>query len=146
MVKRKPGVAAAATFQEVRLPASTMLYSSEPANNAPDPRPWPEEFALSHAGAREAGSGMGDAELRVLQWKPSSALQLLRLGDESASSARQELLEEAQARGLDGTLLPGGCMVSLREPDEHLALIDDDKRDGLNQQLLTDMFTRMSLR
>ncbi len=48
----------------------------------------------------------------------------------------------ADAEGLDGWC--SGSVVCLREP-KSLRLIDDDKKSGLSQQLLTDMFSKMRL-
>mmetsp|Transcript_48534 Transcript_48534/g.123100 ORF Transcript_48534/g.123100 Transcript_48534/m.123100 type:complete len:172 (+) Transcript_48534:122-637(+) len=145
---------AASPWEEVRLPASTMLFCSEAARSAgcedDGDRDWPEEFSLSHA---VASASCVEAS-RVLQWKPTSQLHLVRPAAQPAreacplepDEARRSALREAAARGADGALLAGGLVVALCEPSECLVLIDDDKKEGLSQQLLTDMFTRMNLK
>mmetsp|Transcript_75053 Transcript_75053/g.174050 ORF Transcript_75053/g.174050 Transcript_75053/m.174050 type:complete len:158 (+) Transcript_75053:89-562(+) len=145
--KRKPacGGSTAPVRTELRLPVSTMLYS-EGSESSDALSTCPVLLSLSHAGARYSG---GSGESRVLQWKPKVQLRLLQVdfgGAELEGLARQSALEEAAARGLDGALLPGAVGVILLQASERLVLIDDDKQDGFTQQLLTDMFTRMSLR
>ena len=151
------------TWEEVRLPVSTMLYS--PA--------WPicddsvdedeQEFHLCAACIRRASPEMEDRRAcRIVQSKLEKSLRLLKApgaravthrcercdsGDSpqpSASSAsREELLEAAAARGLDGVLFPAGALALLAP---RLAVVDDDKQEGVMQQLISDMFTKMSLK
>ena len=40
-------------------------------------------------------------------------------------------------------LFPGGALTLLAP---RLAVVDDDKQDGVMQQLISDMFTKMSLK
>lgn len=49
----------------------------------------------------------------------------------------------AEARGVDGVLCDS--VVLLLAPDS-LVVVDDDKREGLTQQLISDMFIKMSLK
>ena len=133
------------------MPVSTMLYSQA----------WPicddsvdedeQEFHLCAACIRRA--------CRIVQSKLEKSLRLLKApgaravtercdsGDSpqpSASSAsREELLEAAAARGLDGVLFPAGALALLAP---RLAVVDDDKQEGVMQQLISDMFTKMSLK
>lgn len=166
--KRRPGAAVPAApaetiaerqLQEIRLPASTMLFSRSdveqdkqvelPLLAGPG-----HEFSISHCDARQDVAS--DAGPRVLQFKPQKPLRVLRIVSTSAcdlpsdavpmsADIRQELLTEAESRGLDGVLFSEG-RVGLLHPEEQVVLIDDDKREGLAQQLLTDMFLKMSLR
>mmetsp|Transcript_108982 Transcript_108982/g.222511 ORF Transcript_108982/g.222511 Transcript_108982/m.222511 type:complete len:178 (+) Transcript_108982:52-585(+) len=160
--KRKPGSeSAAAAAEELRLPASAMLYAA--ATTAPSACSassgscdaaqalspvGPEEFFLSPGDARAAAMVPDGDGCRVLQWKPHESLQLLKgMPGVIGQPSRQDFLAEASARGLDGFFSAGSPqLVVLLRPDEQVALIDDDKRDGLKQELLTDMFTRISLR
>ena len=84
------------------------------------------------------------APLRLLQWSPGTPAEQAHLG---------WLMAEASARCVDGAYLPDAGTVVLLESleaedvdDQKVVLIDDDKHDGQTQLLLTDMFTRMSLR
>eukprot|EP00933_Yihiella_yeosuensis_P045434 TRINITY_DN4080_c0_g1_i1.p1 TRINITY_DN4080_c0_g1~~TRINITY_DN4080_c0_g1_i1.p1 ORF type:complete len:163 (-),score=38.97 TRINITY_DN4080_c0_g1_i1:319-807(-) len=153
--KRRPGasevVAASVSnfsteellFEEVRLPASTMLFCPREAY-ASESLMLPgseEDFYLSHEAARRANAM---ETLRILQCKPQRQLRLLQGASSASTPGRQALLEEAEARGLDGFLLPGERAVLLESNDQAI-LIDDDKKEGLTQQLLTDMFLKMSL-
>merc|ERR1712151_436691 len=89
---------------------------------------------------------------RLLQVKPRKALRLLRVdasdasidsaGSSSLNLLPKGLLEEADGRGLDGLMLMQLGIVVLLRPAEQVVLIDDDKRTGLRQELLTDMFMR----
>ena len=154
--KRKPGSGAlpAASqpnmlreLREVRLHPSTMLYTSQEVDSEI------HEFGLHHALARSLltknEACCGSASSRVLQMKARVALQLLLYeGGQNSGvppSMQKELLEEASARSLDGILLDSQVVVLLQASDQTV-LIDNDKQDGVSQQLLTDMFTRMSLR
>mmetsp|Transcript_57994 Transcript_57994/g.152757 ORF Transcript_57994/g.152757 Transcript_57994/m.152757 type:complete len:129 (+) Transcript_57994:70-456(+) len=94
--------------------------------------------------AARAAAPPGEECRGLAQWKASSQLRLLRCADGAATLPYGDLVAEAEARCLDGVLLDGE--VTLLQPEERALLIDDDKRDGLSQQLLTDMFTRMSMR
>mmetsp|Transcript_8373 Transcript_8373/g.15401 ORF Transcript_8373/g.15401 Transcript_8373/m.15401 type:complete len:184 (+) Transcript_8373:44-595(+) len=153
--KRKPGdrpppraarANEVAQLREVRLPASTMLYTAQELDS--DSR----EFFLHHSLARAASTNTeacsDSAPARVRQVKARAALHLLHCegaGSGMEACQLQELLEEASARSLDGVLL-ASQMVLLLQSSDQTVLIDDDKQDGLSQQLLTDMFLRMSLR
>eukprot|EP00931_Biecheleriopsis_adriatica_P116039 TRINITY_DN91756_c0_g1_i1.p1 TRINITY_DN91756_c0_g1~~TRINITY_DN91756_c0_g1_i1.p1 ORF type:complete len:165 (+),score=43.97 TRINITY_DN91756_c0_g1_i1:26-520(+) len=157
--KRRPGASEAAVakevdtllLEEIRLPASTMLYSQ--AFPDADALPvGPHDFHLCHACAARSESRIAQCKLQ----KASRVLASVSADGKADAcgcnamgepdwSLRQELLEEAEARGLDGVLLTGRCLVLL-QPAEQAFLIDDDKREGLAQQLLTDMFTKMSLK
>merc|ERR1712232_384081 len=92
------------------------------------------DFHLNHADVVA-----DDCQEKIQQWKASSQLRLLRPLSACAGNAlptRSELLQEAEARGLDGALVcgtvqDGGCgIVALLRPDEQLLLIDDDKKEG----------------
>merc|ERR1712032_19096 len=107
-------------------------------------------------GEVEAISRMGalSGHLRVVQAKPKAPLRVLHVVEVAGLAkhpARTELLAEADGRGLDGVFIqqspspPAGAVLLLR-PQERVVLVDDDKREGVSQQLLSDMFTRMSLR
>eukprot|EP00927_Polykrikos_kofoidii_P044715 TRINITY_DN38605_c0_g1_i1.p1 TRINITY_DN38605_c0_g1~~TRINITY_DN38605_c0_g1_i1.p1 ORF type:complete len:161 (+),score=33.65 TRINITY_DN38605_c0_g1_i1:143-625(+) len=143
-------------FEDMRLPAFTMFYSGIATSGLPA-LPWesgcntgenedsdaPKEFYLEHGDAR---SSFDEEPFRVLQWKASSQLRLLRASEGcEVIPSHAELLAAAEMRGMDGFLSPGGRVTLLR-PADKVRLIDDDKRDGLQQELLTDMFTRMSLK
>ena len=45
----------------------------------------------------------------------------------------------------DGVQLAQDCVL-LRDAEERMKLIDDDKQTGVAQMLLTDMFSRLSCR
>merc|ERR1740123_1784033 len=99
--KRRPGLESVkATVVQTRLPASTMLYSAwEPQmDSSGESESWPSEFSLSHAGALQAARS---ERARVWQWKPRAQLQLFRVAD-TVNAGGQELLEMANANGLDG--------------------------------------------
>lgn len=93
---------------------------------------------------------------RVVQWKARAQLRLLQVAARlpggaatqgaAAQEPTEEMLAEADSRALDGVHVASLGQVVLLRPRDHVALIDDDKQAGLSQQLLTDMFTRMSLR
>merc|ERR1712039_493121 len=143
--------------QESRLPASTMLFCAKAATNAAvdkaidrDCVDYPELFRFHEAEIRDFADPMSGETLRVEQWKPSSALRLLsqqhlKLPTADVSKPTPELLAEAHARCLDGVLLPSR-EVMLFNPEEKICLLDEYKQEGMTQQLITDMFTRMSLR
>lgn len=58
------------------------------------------------------------------------------------------LMQAIDSKEAHGWQVAGGESVVLRFPDvlELMHLIDDDKKAGMSQMLLTDMFTKMSLR
>lgn len=145
----------AAQLEDMRLPAFTMFYRATPprllegscadSGDGKDAclEEGPAEFYFEDAAARESSVG---EPCRVLQWKASSQLRLLRAADGcEAIPSLAELLAAAEARGMDGALVAERRVVLLR-PADQVRLIDDDKRDGVKQELLTDMFMRMSLR
>eukprot|EP00928_Gymnodinium_smaydae_P081021 TRINITY_DN64601_c0_g1_i1.p2 TRINITY_DN64601_c0_g1~~TRINITY_DN64601_c0_g1_i1.p2 ORF type:complete len:196 (-),score=55.12 TRINITY_DN64601_c0_g1_i1:254-841(-) len=166
--------AALSALPEIRLPASTMLFRAAGRSDAvatalavlENQEEMPLGFGSFFLRQRDAEAAWlsdskgkeNDEERRVLQWKPFSALRLLHLPAATAALAafvgcppppRARLLAEAERRSLDGILLElsegGAREVCLLRFQEQAALIDDDKREGTSQQLLTDMFTRMSL-
>ena len=110
-------------MEEIRLPASTMLFSQA----------WPgdglQEFQV------RPGAG------RWLQCRSVRALRLLRVPERGLSA--EELHEACAARAADGVAL--GDRLQLLAP-ELLVVVDDDKRQGLQQQLITDVFLKMGLR
>merc|ERR1719401_744902 len=167
-LKRKPGYDAelprgVAQHEEVRLPASTMLYRRRPCqpqgatlsengdvNN--EPCSSPENFGLNSDHASEFSLHpcyvLDQTEL-VLQVRPKAALRLLRViaqNSDLSDEHRRDLISEAEARSLDGLLVLESSIVILLRPAEQVTVVDDDKKEGINQQLLTDMFIRMSLK
>jgi hypothetical protein len=121
-----------------------------------------ETLRLHHQDARDDALGSGDMDqssdsfcARVLQYKPLAPLRLLRWSPDTPAEQAPLgwLMAEASARCMDGAYLPDAGTVVLLEAiqaedddDQKWALIDDDKHHGQTQLLLTDMFTRMSLR
>merc|ERR1740123_1847185 len=106
-----------------------MLYAADvAAHGSTEPPVCPELFSLSYIDASPAERGK--TAQRVLQWKPSTSLRLLRLEGVAAEADRRQHIVEALARDLDGVLLTQAHAVMLCKPDEHLVLIDDDKQDG----------------
>jgi len=69
----------------------------------------------------------------------------LRVADGRVAALLAQVLDSTEAHGW---LLPKGDSVVLRLPHvlELMRLVDDDKKAGMSQMLLTDMFTKMSLR
>jgi len=69
----------------------------------------------------------------------------LRAADGRVAALMAQVLDSTDAHGWQ---LPHGDSVILRLPHvlELMHLIDDDKKAGMSQMLLTDMFTKMSLR
>jgi len=69
----------------------------------------------------------------------------LSLPDGRVAALMVQVLDSTEAHGWR---LPKGDSVILRLPHvlELMHLIDDDKKAGMSQMLLTDMFTKMSLR
>ncbi|CAJ1451063.1 unnamed protein product [Effrenium voratum] len=131
-------------WEELRLPMSTMLFGQACSG---------EEIQEFHTCSSCAlGLQMQDARPRMVQCKLLKALRLLRCpGAEphcshsaEGEAGQAEALGLAERRGLDGLLLGNGRVVLLAP--ESLVLVDDDKREGLTQQLITDMFTKMSLK
>mmetsp|Transcript_52916 Transcript_52916/g.123866 ORF Transcript_52916/g.123866 Transcript_52916/m.123866 type:complete len:161 (+) Transcript_52916:55-537(+) len=139
-----------ASCGECRLPASTMLYCFLDDEDCD----WPgtSRLTLFTLAASDANR-MAEECLVVLpaqrmhQFKPSSSLRLLQVDSETLDTVQHAdmLSAEAEARALDGVLLPSH-RVSLLRPEEDLVLIDNDVQEGVAQQLLTDMFSLMSLR
>ena len=153
----KRGCGNSGAWEEVRLPVSTMLYSQA----------WPicddsvdedeQEFHLCAACIRRSSQEMEDRPAsRIVQSKLEKSLRLLKApgaavthrcerseSGSTPSASREELLEAAAARGLDGVLFPGGALALLAP---RLAVVDDDKQEGVMQQLISDMFTKMSLK
>ncbi|CAE7382337.1 unnamed protein product [Symbiodinium necroappetens] len=132
----------AGDWEEVRLPVSTMLYSQAwPVcdDSADDDE---QDFHLSAASVRRSSLAMEEDQKtgRVVQSKLDKSLRLLKAESEKN---RSELLGAAASRGLDGVLFPGGALTLLAP---RLAVVDDDKQDGVMQQLISDMFTKMSLK
>ena len=133
-----------APLEEVRLPASTMFYISLPKEES-----LPEgsvELRQLFALSLDLMDMSGSAGHRIWQLRSPQSLRVLQAPRMAAVSEekREALLRQADGRSLDGVLLDSRTVVLLRQED--LRVIDDDKRAGLSQELLTDMFTRMSLR
>ncbi|OLQ06293.1 hypothetical protein AK812_SmicGene10410 [Symbiodinium microadriaticum] len=150
----KRGCGNSGAWEEVRLPVSTMLYSQA----------WPicddsvdedeQEFHLCAACIRRSSQEMEDRPAsRIVQSKLEKSLRLLKApgaavthrcerseSGSTPSASREELLEAAAARGLDGVLFPGGALALLAP---RLAVVDDDKQEGVMQQLISDMFTKI---
>lgn len=76
------------------------------------------------------------------QCRSLKSLRLLRVAPELGLSA-EELRAACAAQGADGVAL--GDRLQLLAP-ELLVVVDDDKRQGLTQQLITDVFLKMALR
>eukprot|EP00811_Abedinium_folium_P011213 NODE_20375_length_801_cov_2.035608.p2 GENE.NODE_20375_length_801_cov_2.035608~~NODE_20375_length_801_cov_2.035608.p2 ORF type:complete len:152 (-),score=33.64 NODE_20375_length_801_cov_2.035608:224-679(-) len=150
MRKRKTGEPTAASvvasLVERRLPMSTMLFHAQTdvEDNAGD---GPREYWMTYAEAQAYAESTIGRSAHVIQVKLVMPLHLLQMASdgEIAPPPRGELLAEADARGAAGVLLFDRLVVLLR-PTETVVLIDDDKREGKTQELLTDMFTKMSLR
>jgi len=69
----------------------------------------------------------------------------LCVADARVAALMAQVLDSTEAHGWQ---LPTGDSVILRLPHvlEMMHLVDDDKKAGMSQMLLTDMFTKMSLR
>lgn len=76
---------------------------------------------------------------------PAAGLRVCEyLLNRPALIAPEPLQDEQMLRqmGCDGWVADGGAAVLLATPGELLRLVDDDKRAGLAQAFLTDMFAR----
>mmetsp|Transcript_69538 Transcript_69538/g.166735 ORF Transcript_69538/g.166735 Transcript_69538/m.166735 type:complete len:184 (+) Transcript_69538:73-624(+) len=137
-------------FSERRLPAHTMVYCTLEGDAS-----FPTEGTLFHL--HEGVLRQQSPLPRVWQFKPDGFLRLLEASSSDIAGpsamlgspyglleSMAELRSEAEARSLDGILLPSGGVCLLR-PQERLLLIDDDKQEGCTQQLLSDMFSLMSI-
>merc|ERR1712181_79088 len=144
--RRSSGLPASATpaAEEVRLPASTMLYfvrereidSAVEEAVALLPEDTPTRFHLQQCDAH-AESELSKCRCRVVQAKVRGrSLRLLQAVGVSLTTDEQ-LLAESDARSLDGVLHGNTCEVTLLRPSEQATIIDDDKRDGKVQELLT---------
>mmetsp|Transcript_48221 Transcript_48221/g.76229 ORF Transcript_48221/g.76229 Transcript_48221/m.76229 type:complete len:168 (+) Transcript_48221:122-625(+) len=167
MTKRKPGCDtdiqnSESLLEEFRLPASTMLYRNhidQPAvlkeglEENEELIMSPEKFGLRSDQPLDFflhSCDILDTSDQILQVRPKVAVQLLKVvsqnGVDISSDRGKAFLSEAEARSLDGLLVLESSLVVLLRPAEQVTIVDDDKKEGLSQQLLTDMFTRMSFR
>mmetsp|Transcript_35621 Transcript_35621/g.57290 ORF Transcript_35621/g.57290 Transcript_35621/m.57290 type:complete len:138 (-) Transcript_35621:173-586(-) len=134
---KRPLSNGAEAWEEVRLPISAMLYSEALLGGDAI-----QEFYIS-PNCIYSACKMQDRHPRVAQYKLLKALRLIQVGLPSARWTSHDLLSMAEARGVDGVLCDS--VVLLLAPDS-LAVVDDDKREGLTQQLISDMFIKMSLK
>eukprot|EP00746_Dinoflagellata_sp_MGD_P000673 gnl/MRDRNA2_/MRDRNA2_101210_c0_seq1.p1 gnl/MRDRNA2_/MRDRNA2_101210_c0~~gnl/MRDRNA2_/MRDRNA2_101210_c0_seq1.p1 ORF type:complete len:164 (+),score=32.65 gnl/MRDRNA2_/MRDRNA2_101210_c0_seq1:72-494(+) len=132
--KRKPTSSEPVPLEEMRLPSSTMYYVSvaRETESIPD---GPLEAVL------DSSYLMQTPGYRI--WQLRSTLQGLHFLRSTEDADVEMMIKEAEGRGLDG-VLRGSRNAILLQP-ESLDLIDDDKQPGLSQELITDMFTKMSL-
>ena len=133
--KRKPTSGEAPLLEETRLPSSTMYYVSVARDTESIPE-GPLEAVLDSSYLMQLPGH------RI--WQLRSTLQGLHLLRSTIDSDVEERTKEAEGRGLDGVLRGSRNVILLRP--ELLDVVDDDKRPGLNQELITDMFIKMSLR
>ncbi|CAL1163760.1 unnamed protein product [Cladocopium goreaui] len=136
---KRPLSNGAEAWEEVRLPISAMLYSDGSVEHR---HQTDVEFYIS-PNSIYSTCEMQDRHPRVAQYKLLKALRLIQVGLPCARWTSQDLLSMAEARGVDGVLCDS--VVLLLAPDS-LVVVDDDKREGLTQQLISDMFIKMSLK
>eukprot|EP00434_Breviolum_minutum_P045043 symbB.v1.2.040304.t1/scaffold7134.1/size13104/1 len=128
------------TWEEVRLPLSAMLYS-EARDDVSGGEDEIQVFYLSVNCMHRAPKQ--ERNVRIVQYKLLKSLRLLQVGTQSgATFALEELRAMAEARAVDGVLC-NGMMVLLAL--DSLVTVDEDKQEGLTQQLISDMFLKMTL-
>ncbi|CAK9004846.1 unnamed protein product, partial [Durusdinium trenchii] len=130
-----------AALEDVRLPISTMLFTQGVPSDSP------QEFHVDATWIYGQTPQMQDTSVRVVQCRSLKALRLLQVTSPltypgCGSQAWAGPLGAAVARHLDGVYCNG--IVVLLAPD-HLVIVDDDKQEGLRQQLISDMFTQRSI-
>ncbi len=81
-----------------------------------------------------------DAARRLVEVRTRRALILAEWRRDGAPQASE------LSSSYDGFVLPDAQTILLREPAELVVVVDDDKRSGITQASVRDMFIRASLR